>query len=74
MKSGLITRVERLEAQKPRQSTRVHTFTRDGESYESALARYEQDNGVKVMPEDFVIVRVIVDPPAWLPTAEGRLT
>lgn len=66
MKSGLITRVERLEAQRPRQPERVHVFIQDRESYESALARYERDAGTTVMPEDLVIIRRIIYPPwSW---------
>jgi hypothetical protein len=62
MHRDLQARVEKLEALKPMTPTRVHRLVQDGDDEEMALKRYEQEAGVTVDPDDFVIIRVIVDP------------
>lgn len=59
---NLITRIERLESQRPQPISHAHRVIQDvGEDYASACTRYERERGREIGADDLVIVRIIVD-------------
>jgi hypothetical protein len=63
MDRSLIKRIERLEARRPQVVVQTHRLVQEvGETQVTARARYERESGRAIGPDDFVILRAIVDP------------
>jgi hypothetical protein len=63
MKSGLLSRIERLEDQaaKKRPGAPFHrVVVRIGESEQEAIRRYEAESGVAIMPADGIVLRRVI--------------